>query len=57
MSACSEAPIIAACNATIMRLKRGDGGDRAAALALLERGIALGDAKSRTRLNAGRTRR
>jgi hypothetical protein len=37
-----------------MRLERGADGDRAAALVLLGRGVALGDAKSRARLDAER---
>ncbi len=45
---------IAAYNAALMRLERGAGGDRAAALALLERGAALGDAKSIARLKVER---
>lgn len=42
---------IAAYNAALMRLERGADGDHASALVLLERGAALGDAKSRQRLN------
>lgn len=45
---------IAAYNAALMRLERDAEGDRAAALALLERGAALGDAKSKVRLDAER---
>lgn len=45
---------IAAYNAALMRLDRNGDGDRSAALALLERGVALGDAKSRERLDAER---
>jgi hypothetical protein len=37
-----------------MRLERGGEANRAAALALLERGVALGDAKSKARLEAER---
>lgn len=49
--AASNGSAIAAYNAALMRLERGADGDRASALALLERGAALGDAKSRERLN------
>lgn len=45
---------IAAYNAAIMRLERNADGDRDAALRLLERGAALGDARSRERLDAER---
>jgi hypothetical protein len=48
--AAAKGSAIAAYNAALMRLERGNSGDRAAALALLERGVVLGDAKSRTRL-------
>lgn len=48
---------IAAYNAAVMRLERNGDGDRAAALALLERGAQLGDSKSRERLEAERERR
>ncbi len=47
---------IAAYNAAIMRLERGDDGDADAGLALLERGASLGDARSRDRLEAERSR-
>ena len=49
-AACGSA--IAAYNAALVRLDRGADGDRAAARKLLERGAALGDAKSRARLDA-----
>lgn len=52
--AAAKGSAIAAYNAALMRLERGREGDRDAALALLERGAALGDAKSRTRLDAER---
>lgn len=55
--AAKKGSAVAAYNAALMRLERGDPGDRAAALALLERGAALGDAKSRARLDAERTRK
>lgn len=42
---------VAAYNAAIMRLERSGKSDRAAALALLERGAALGDEKSRVKLD------
>lgn len=45
---------IAAYNAAVMRLERGGERDRAAALALLKQGVALGDAKSKARLKAER---
>jgi hypothetical protein len=48
--AAAKGSAIAAYNAALMRLERGHGGDRAAALLLLERGAALGDARSRERL-------
>ncbi len=54
--AAAQGSAIAAYNAAVMRLERGSNGDRASALALLERGVALGDAKSRARLDAERTR-
>lgn len=54
--AATKGSAVAAYNAAVMRLERGDGGDRAAALALLERGVSLGDAKSRARLDVERTR-
>lgn len=50
--AASQGSAIAAYNAAVMRLERSAKGDRAAALKLLERGVALGDAKSRARLDA-----
>ena len=46
---------IAAYNAAIMRLERGGAGDRTAALALLDRGAALGDEKSMARLKLERS--
>jgi hypothetical protein len=52
--AAEKGSAIAAYNAALMRLERGADGDRAAALSLLERGVALGDAKSRARLEAER---
>ena len=54
--AATKGSAIAAYNAALMRLERGAEGDRASALALLERGVALGDAQSRTRLDAERAR-
>lgn len=48
--AAAKGSAIAAYNAALMRLERNTGGDRAAAMALLERGMALGDEKSRKRL-------
>jgi len=45
---------VAAYNAALMRLERGGKGDRAFAIALLERGAALGDARSRARLASER---
>jgi hypothetical protein len=54
--AAEKGSAIAAYNAALMRLERGAKDDRAAALALLERGAALGDAKSRARLGAERAR-
>ena len=50
--AATQGSAIAAYNAALIRLERGADGDHAAALALLERGVALGDGKSRTRLEA-----
>lgn len=47
--AAAKGSAVAAYNAALMRLERGE---RAAALTLFERGAALGDAKSRTRLDA-----
>lgn len=55
--AAAQGSAIAAYNAAIMHLERGADGDRAAAFALLERGVALGDAKSRARLDAERARK
>lgn len=55
--AAAQGSAIAAYNAALMRLERGADGDRTAALALLERGGALGDAKSRARLDAERARK
>lgn len=52
--AAAKGSAIAAYNAALMRLERGGEGDRAAALVLLERGAALGDAKSKMRLEAER---
>lgn len=52
--AATKGSAIAAYNAALMRLERGADGDRTAALALLERGVALGDAKSRARLDVER---
>lgn len=43
---------IAAYNAAIVRLERGHDGDRAAALKLLERSVALGDSQAAVRLQA-----
>jgi len=40
-----------------MRLERNADGDRAAALALLEHAATLGDAKSRSRLDAESARK
>lgn len=55
--AASKGSVVAAYNAAIMRLERGEPGDRPTALALLERGAAQGDAKSRTRLGLERARK
>lgn len=52
--AAARGSAIAAYNAAVMRLERAGEGDRAAALKLLERGAALGDTKSKTRLDAER---
>lgn len=52
--AAAKGSAIAAYNAALMRLERGDMANRATALVLLERGVALGDAKSGTRLEAER---
>jgi hypothetical protein len=48
---------LSAYNAAHMRLDRGTDGNRAAALALFERGKALGDAKSHARLDIERARK
>lgn len=55
--AAAKGSAIAAYNAALMRLERGADGDRDAALALLERGVALGDAKSRARLDVEHARK
>lgn len=55
--AAAKGNAIAAYNAALMRLERGGDEDRTAALALLERGSVLGDAKSRARLRIERTRK
>jgi len=55
--AAAKGSAIAAYNAALMRLERGEEGDRPAALALLERGVALGDARSRARLDIERARK
>lgn len=52
--AAAKGSAIAAYNAALMRLERNGDGDHAAALKLLERGAALGDAKSKARLEAER---
>lgn len=52
--AAAKGSAIAAYNAAAMRLERGGEENRTAALALLERGAALGDAKSKARLEAER---
>jgi hypothetical protein len=52
--AAAKGSAIAAYNAAVMRLERDADGDRAAAFALLERGMALGDARSRARLEIER---
>ena len=52
--AAKQGSAIAAYNAALMRLERNANGDRTAAIALLERGVALDDAKSRTRLDVER---
>lgn len=49
--AASKGSAIAAYNAAMMHLERGTAEGRASAVALLERGAALGDAKSRARLD------
>lgn len=54
--AAGKGSAIAAYNAALMRIERDAEGDREAALALLERGVALGDAKSKARLDAERLR-
>lgn len=53
--AAAQGSAVAAYNAALMRLERNGEGDRAAALALLERAAALGDGKSRARLEATRS--
>ncbi|UHQ21868.1 hypothetical protein LVB77_14460 [Lysobacter sp. 5GHs7-4] len=53
--AAAKGSAIAAYNAALMRLERRSEADRAAALALLERGAALGDEKSRARLKVERS--
>lgn len=55
--AATKGSAIAAYNAALMRLERGAEGDRVAGLALLERGVALGDATSRARLDVERARK
>lgn len=55
--AAEKGSAIAAYNAALMRLERAADGDREAALALLERGAALGDARSRARLGVERARK
>ncbi|MFC3816619.1 hypothetical protein [Lysobacter sp. GCM10012299] len=55
--AAAKGSAIAAYNAAMMRLDRGSDGDRVAAFTLLERAAALGDAKSRARLDIERTRK
>jgi hypothetical protein len=55
--AAKKGSAIAAYNAALMRLGRNADGDRTLALELLERGVALGDAKSRVRLDAERVRK
>ncbi|GAB2508794.1 hypothetical protein [Lysobacter humi (ex Lee et al. 2017)] len=52
--AAAKGSAIAAYNAALMRLERNGEGDRAAALALLERGVALGDGPSTVRLERER---
>ncbi|HEY1136352.1 MAG TPA: hypothetical protein VGE64_02555 [Xanthomonadaceae bacterium] len=52
--AAGKGSAIAAYNAAMMRLERNEDGDRVAALALLQRGAELGDAKSRERLDVER---
>jgi hypothetical protein len=52
--AAAKGSAIAAYNAAVMRLERNGDGDRAAALMMLERGVALGDSKSRARLDLER---
>lgn len=54
--AATHGSAIAAYNAALMRLERDAAGDRKAALALLERGAALGDEKSKSRLDTERKR-
>jgi hypothetical protein len=55
--AAAKGSAIAAYNAAVMRLERDGDGDRAAAFALLERGMALGDARSRARIEIERARK
>jgi|GEM_PF-484809 len=55
--AAAKGSAIAAYNAALMHLELGTEGDRASALALLERGAALGDDKSRERLGVERGRK
>ncbi|HEY5849590.1 MAG TPA: hypothetical protein VIT62_02310 [Lysobacter sp.] len=55
--AATKGSAIAAYNAALMRLERGTDADRAAALALLQRGAALGDDKSRMRLSVESARK
>lgn len=54
--AASRGSAIAAYNAAVMYLERGTAEGRASAVALLERGVELGDAKSRARLDSERAR-
>lgn len=53
--AAGKGSAIAAYNAALMRLERAADGDREAALKLLERGVTLGDTRSRKRLEVERT--
>ncbi|MCC4590710.1 hypothetical protein LL974_06095 [Xanthomonas campestris pv. cannae] len=48
--AASKGNVVAAYNAALMRLERGGNGNRSAAIALLKRAAAQGDAKSQARL-------
>lgn len=52
--AAAKGSAIAAYNAALMRLERDADGDRAAARALLERAVALGDAPAKARLDSAR---